>query len=232
MTTTYTANYKIPKPDFDTDPWHTVLNGSIDRIDTALYQLLIGSIASEWAVSTAYAVGDIAIDAVDASMWLCLVAHTSGAGAFSADRTANPTYWSEVAIGFRAQGAWANDTDYRTNDVVYDVALGIIGLCTTAHTSSSAPDTINDDAANWDFLFDMGASLSAAALSYDNTDRDLSASNVKDALDELVDRANLAVITAQNALRVRRSEGEINRAVQAAVGNVGDSIVLHAKVFG
>lgn len=185
MTTSYSTYYKLPKPAFDTPLWHTLVNQMIDQVDTALQQLLTASQIAAWAVSTAYTIGDMAIDETDATTWICLVAHTSDTGTFAADRTANPTYWSEFAVGFRVRGAWANDTAYKTNDIVFEAATGIAAICTTAHTSSSSPATIDTDTANWDYLIDFSEVANAVAVSYDNSDSDLTATNVKAALDEL-----------------------------------------------
>jgi len=43
-----------------------------------------------WDTETAYAVGDIV---TSTTLWVCLVAHTSGAGTFADDVAAHPTWW-------------------------------------------------------------------------------------------------------------------------------------------
>jgi hypothetical protein len=49
----------------------------------------------DWAISTAYAVGDRALDTDDNTRWKCLVAHTSpGTGTFAAARIATPGQWA------------------------------------------------------------------------------------------------------------------------------------------
>src|SRR5262245_2422129 len=67
------------------------------RYDGTNWNSLSLSGATNWAISTAYAVGAIAKDTTDSSYWRCLVAHTSAAsGTFAADRTAHPTYWGNT----------------------------------------------------------------------------------------------------------------------------------------
>jgi hypothetical protein len=49
----------------------------------------------DWAISTAYAVGDRALDTDDNTRWKCLVAHTSpSTGTFAAARIATPGQWA------------------------------------------------------------------------------------------------------------------------------------------
>ena len=48
----------------------------------------------DWAISTAYARGEMVEDGSD--VYVCLIANTSGAGTFAADRAANPNDWLRV----------------------------------------------------------------------------------------------------------------------------------------
>jgi hypothetical protein len=50
---------------------------------------------TDWAISTAYAIGARARDTTDNTRWKCAVAHTSpGTGTFAAARTATPGQWT------------------------------------------------------------------------------------------------------------------------------------------
>src|SRR6478736_2804682 len=103
MPTTYTAYLRLPKPDFNTSPWHTQMHQSIDAIDSAIYNALILQSMSTWANETAFVIGARVVDSTDGTLWLCAVAHTSAASptTFAADRLANPTYWSVIAPGIQ-----------------------------------------------------------------------------------------------------------------------------------
>lgn len=53
--------------------------------------------SGNWAISTAFNVGDLARDTVDGQTYRCLVAHTSASsGTFSSDRAAHITYWKAL----------------------------------------------------------------------------------------------------------------------------------------
>jgi len=70
--------------------------GAIDCAGGTLDIAPIGSPDPQtaWATSTAYAISDVRRDTVDGLNYRCVTAHTSAAsGTFSADRTANPSYW-------------------------------------------------------------------------------------------------------------------------------------------
>lgn len=158
MTLTYTTFVRAPKPAFNQGPWHTDMHTALDRLDAAIYNAIVAAqIASSWANSTAYSIGEVVIDTSDGSFWVAMVAHTSAASptTFAATRAANPTYWNGINLAINPAGAWANDTAYSVLDLVHDSETGIVALCTTGHTSSSSPATINTDAANWQFLINL-----------------------------------------------------------------------------
>lgn len=91
---TITTNLSLTLPDFNTATWHTAINNNLTIIDAA-YGVL--SLTGVWDNSTAYSVGDRAVDSTTAAVYYCEVGHTSASsGTFEADRTANPTYWSEL----------------------------------------------------------------------------------------------------------------------------------------
>ena len=188
MTTDYTPHYGIPRPQFDSPGWSTGLNNALTAIDALIYDVLQASgVVGVWDNSTAYEEGDRAVDEDNGRIFTCLVAHTSTtSGTFADDRASNPTYWAAATLMITARGEWANDTVYNENDWVYDSSEGVSAICTTSHTSSSAPDDIRDDVANWDFLIDLAAgSVQADAVVYDNSSSGLSAADAQAAIDEL-----------------------------------------------
>ena len=101
-------------------------------------------LVAAWATATAYVPGNVRLD-TDSTTWVCLVAHTSGAGTFAADRAAHPTYWQQItackfvwvgapvsALGVATNqqpvfiGAFniANGTDGSTSRNVFSGAIG------------------------------------------------------------------------------------------------------------
>jgi hypothetical protein len=78
--------------------WLLIVNDDGDyvrRYNGTAWAYLTTTTPTAWAVSTAYAVNDRALDTADNSRWKCLVAHTSpGTGTFAAARTAAPTQWT------------------------------------------------------------------------------------------------------------------------------------------
>lgn len=113
--TTYTTNYKLPKPDFGAANWHSDMYDALGMIDAVLATFTsIASLRGRWAVSTLYAVGDTTVDPDTGYLYECDVGHTSASsGTFAADRTANPSNWSASEFSARANAeAWAdNDED-------------------------------------------------------------------------------------------------------------------------
>ena len=100
MSNTISPLLKLLYPAFGDTGWNDEVNDNFGVIDA-----LLGNITSlpgfqgAWKNSTAYAVGDKVADVVDGTFWECNVAHTSAAsGTFSSDRTANPTYWSNITL--------------------------------------------------------------------------------------------------------------------------------------
>lgn len=187
MTSTFSSLFKFEIPDFNTKPWHSTLNATIRRIDTVIYNALVSNSATVWAIATEYEAGNIGVDTTDGTIWLCRVNHTSaGSGAFSDDRTANPTYWIQFTAVLNPRGAWANDATYSFYDIVYDVTTSVIALCHTAHTSNASPGVLADDLATyWDVIADFAPPNDAANIEYDNADSGLVATDVKAAIDEV-----------------------------------------------
>lgn len=92
----FTTNYNIELIDFDTAPWHDKEHSNWKLIDAAIGAFVtLPNLKGVWTNSTAFIIGDLAVDGVDGKIYEVLVAHTSAATPtlFSADRTANPTFW-------------------------------------------------------------------------------------------------------------------------------------------
>ncbi len=187
MTTSFTKNLRFPKPDFLSEPWSAQVQATFDAIDTVLYGVSVSIGLTTWLKATVYIPGNTRYDPVDGSVWFCLVGHTSGAGTFSADRIAHPTFWTSVALALRTRGQWLQNTIYNAQDIVYDTTGGrsIFAICITQHTSTGAGN-INTDAANWTFIFNGATIATAGAISYDHTTSLLVAVTAQAAIDELV----------------------------------------------
>jgi hypothetical protein len=155
-----TGSFKFNIINYDFPRWNAYEWDNWRALDGILGGLTGGVIyRGEWALSTAYLVGDRVFDPVSGYVYYCQVAHTSPAsGTFAAYRTANPTHWRnnvEVPI---YKGAWAAATAYYRNDIVF-VAPTKYYFCIAAHTSSGAFAT---DIANWTLLFDIVAAATLA----------------------------------------------------------------------
>ena len=170
MTTTRTTNLRIPIPDFTQSPWHAEMRGALLAIDNAIYRALILSDVALWTNATDMLVGNVRIDAIAGSLWVCRVSHTSAVAPalFSADRVAHPTFWTAFASSYNPRGPWANNTAYSVYDVVYSVVEGILAHCVEAHVSAVAPATITDDPTKWVFWSVLPANTVASGISFDN----------------------------------------------------------------
>lgn len=199
MTTTFTANLKLSKPDFRSPGWADAMNGNWDAIDTAIRNVLMNTIP--WANLTTFSAGQVVVDTVPnpAVFWICVVTHTSAAGpaTFAQERLANPGFWTAFSFGIKARGAWTNDTAYAVNDIAYDSVRGITGICITAHVSNHA-GSIQDDATDWSFIVNLPTVFTATATNYDNSTTHLSATNVQAAIDAIFANVAGAYIAVNN----------------------------------
>lgn len=96
-----TPYLRLNKPPFSSVPWDEAINGDLDIIDGFIAQYMsVPNFSGSWTNSTAYVVGQIALDTLNSSMWRVEVSHTSAAAptTFAQDRTAHPTYWSENSV--------------------------------------------------------------------------------------------------------------------------------------
>ena len=91
-----TPYLRLTKPPFDQIPWDQAINGDMDIIDGFIAQYMsVPNFNGAWGNSTPYVVGQVLLDTINSSMWICQVSHTSAAAptTFSQDRTTHPTYW-------------------------------------------------------------------------------------------------------------------------------------------
>lgn len=188
MTTEYTTNFGLAIPDFREGPWHDLVNGNIKKIDALLANALSQANVAAWANNITYTEGMNALDETDATIWMCLIEHTSPAtGSFADHRTANPTLWTRLLTGFAPRGEWGNSTNYFPYDLAYQSDLGIFALCEQTHVSNPS-GSIKDDEAYWAFLCDLSNSelATAVTVTYSNTaSPTLTADNVQAAIDQL-----------------------------------------------
>ena len=186
MTTEYTTNFGLAKPDFRMGPWHDLVNTNMDRVDAMLYSALAQSNVVAWQNSTHYSVGLSIIDISDATVWMCSITHTSSPAptTFAQDRANHPTYWVRLLTGFAPRGEWKQSTQYFPYDLSYDSARGIMALCIVQHISTATGSILTDEA-NWAFLLDMSdvGTIIASAVTYSNSASGIPKTNVQDALD-------------------------------------------------
>lgn len=186
MTTQYTNNFRLNKPDFRSTPWSAQLNENTDRLDTLIYNLFqannIGSYENDAEVEAGQIVYDTDLD----TFWLCRVSHTTKAtGTFQDERDENPAYWTPVQFGLNPRGQWQQDTAYGYYDLAYDANENVAGICLVPHVSPSV-GTMRDEADKWVFIIDIqsGGSIGATDIVFDDTDVPFTAANVQIALEE------------------------------------------------
>lgn len=134
-----TPQYGFNLINFDFPRW-----GSLDQENWRLLDSILQSagLATQgiWRNSTDYAAGTRAVDNESFKVYVANVTHTSAAtGLFSADRAANPTFWTEALSAPIYRGVWATFTFYNFLDIV-SFADGSMFICITAHTSGGAFD--------------------------------------------------------------------------------------------
>ena len=90
----YTKNYKLIKPQYDTDTWHDYEYDNLDTIDAVLSAIYAsGDWQGFWKSNTHYNVGSIVIDRDTDTMYKVMVEHTTSAGSFAAEWTAHHNYY-------------------------------------------------------------------------------------------------------------------------------------------
>lgn len=107
----FTANFRLTKPDFNSEGWDTQINTDLDLIDSILGQFNTGfTIQGVWLNATLYPAGGAVIDGTTGHVWQASATYTSSASpiTFAADRIAFPTIWTDItnpAIGAAASAA-------------------------------------------------------------------------------------------------------------------------------
>jgi hypothetical protein len=220
MTTEYTPNFGLALPDFRMAPWHDLLNDDIKKIDALLANALSTANVQQWTNNTAYIEGVSVLDETDATIWICLVGHTSPTtGTFAEARSANPEQWTRLLTGFAPRGEWKNSTSYFPYDLAYQSDLGIFALCEQAHVSNPT-GTLKDDEDYWAFLCDLSASelATAVTVTYSNAaSPTLPDTNVQAAIDKLED-----FVVSLNAVNVTQGEdiAGLRADMEAAITNL------------
>ena len=162
----YTKNYKLIKPQYDTDTWHDYEYDNLDTIDAVLSAIYAsGNWKGFWATNTAYVVGDVVIDRDTDTMYKVMVDHTTSAGSLTAEQTAHPDYYELWSPNNLAE-SWAIKTDGKVSNEdysakAYAISSGLIsegsakewattasGHATTASASAEQAATSANSAAS------------------------------------------------------------------------------------
>ena len=115
----YTKNYKLIKPQYDTDTWHDYEYDNLDTIDAVLSAIYAsGNWKGFWATNTAYVVGDVVIDRDTDTMYKVMVEHTTSEATFAAEQTAHPDYYELWSPNNLAE-SWAIKTDGKVSNEDY-----------------------------------------------------------------------------------------------------------------
>ena len=126
-----TPNYNLELIDFNKIPWHTREHDNWRSIDAIFANFItVNQMQGVWQNATAVTVGQRFVDAEAGTILTVLIAHTTAStGLFSADRTANPTYWelfSDVALA----ESWASSLAGLVNSVDYSSKAYAVGTVT------------------------------------------------------------------------------------------------------
>ena len=115
----YTKNYKLIKPQFDTDTWHDYEYDNLDTIDAVLSAIFAsGDWKGFWKTNTHYSVGGVVIDQATDTMYKIMVEHTSSAATFSEEQAAHPDYYELWSPNNLAE-SWAIKTDGKVSNEDY-----------------------------------------------------------------------------------------------------------------
>lgn len=127
----YTKNYKLIKPQFDTDTWHDYEYDNLDTIDAVLSAIFAsGDWQGFWKTNTHYDAGGVVIDRDTDTMYKIMVEHTTSEATFAEEQTAHPTYYELWSPNNLAED-WAikmddvvSNTDYSSK--AYAISSGLI----------------------------------------------------------------------------------------------------------
>jgi len=123
-----TPNYNLELIDFNKIPWHSREHDNWRSIDAIFANFItVNQMQGVWQNATAVTVGQRFVDAEAGTIFTVLVAHTTAStGLFSADRTANTTYWeifSDVALA----ESWASSLAGLVNSIDYSSKAYAVG---------------------------------------------------------------------------------------------------------
>ena len=115
----YTKNYKLIKPQFDTDTWHDYVYDNLDTIDAVLSAIFAsGDWQGFWKSNTHYNVGGVVIDRATDTMYKVMVEHTTSEATFAAEFAAHPTYYELWSPNNLAE-SWAIKMDDKVSNEDY-----------------------------------------------------------------------------------------------------------------
>lgn len=166
-----TTNYNFKLIDFDIATWHDDEYDNWRAVDALLKTFIAApNFEGVWANSIAYTVGQLVADSVDGNVYECLVGHTSAATPtlFSADRTANPSYWQVWLIAHT--GDTLNPHAVTAAQVVNFDLFANRPAAGTADLVFVATDTrtiYRDNGTTWDEIGRDPALILAADLGFD-----------------------------------------------------------------
>lgn len=217
-----TPNYSLRRINFDWTTWHDEMNDNMSDLDAVIAALTGITDVAPWANSTAYVVGDKAIDSTLNRVYICAVNHTSAASptTFATDRTNHSTYWTlfgspptaatwTTATAFR-QGTWITDDDNRTAVALVDFTSG-----------ATMDDDIADDyllvVADFTGLADAAADAIAAAVSTAADAASTAADRVAVAADAATVASNTATVANNTSISTANAASAMSDAAAAAV---------------
>ena len=115
----YTKNYKLIKPQFDTDTWHDYVYDNLDTIDAVLSAIFAsGDWQGFWKSNTHYNVGGVVIDRATDTMYKVMVEHTTSEATFAEEFDAHPTYYELWSPNNLAED-WAIKMDGQVSNTDY-----------------------------------------------------------------------------------------------------------------
>lgn len=115
---------------------------------------------------------------------------------------------SEISVGVNPPSTWLTLTNYVVRDAVFKDQKFYI--CETSHVSG----TFSTDLAGgkWELIADFTAAQAAALVTYDNGESGLTATNMQDAMDELVASVNVtSVFSRSGAVVAAASDYDANQ---------------------
>lgn len=115
----YTKNYKLIKPQFNTDTWHDYIYDNLDTIDAVMSAIYAsGNWKGFWAKNMTYVTGDVIIDQDTDTMYKVMIDHVTSADTFAAEQTAHPDYYELWSPNNLAE-SWAIKTDSKVSNTDY-----------------------------------------------------------------------------------------------------------------